>query len=527
MGDVSDATILSPVPVPVAVRYVPDPDRCCCRANWSSAAAPDRRRTGAAFPGGNRQRTNRRRQRSHGQDTTRNPAARRPVDTAPPAHRRLWRRRRRRQRRAPRRLGRRRRGRRGRGTDRNAEAVALRRSEQRDGHRLGSGDRDLRGNPPGRHGRVRGEGLRADPGHRPDGAELARWPGHHGVQQGQRHRRPLSSQGLLADLSEPAEERGWPDMLSSSLQTTAIYEDGVMGSGNWYGVPNYGEFVLVYYNQEMFDEHGVEVPTTLEEFEAAMDTFVDAGITPLAVGGAEYPAQQIWYQLSLANADREFVNVFQLYEGDVDFHGPEMTAGAEKFVEWLDAGYISSDAAGIPAEDMGVSFTSGEYPILISGTWWFGRFVDEIDFDWGTFLFPGTDLYLGSSGNLWVVSERSENKELAYDFIDITMSEDIQNLLGNNGGIPVAADPDAITDERSRELIENFNTVVENDGLAFYPDWPAPGYYDTLVAGVQAHRFRGGGTGLAARAARLRQPAASRAPRIRRAARCCRRPARL
>lgn len=316
-------------------------------------------------------------------------------------------------------------------------------------------------------------------------------------------------------------------MLSSSLQTTAIYEDGVMGYGNWYGVPNYGEFVLVYYNQEMFDEHGVEVPTTLEEFEAAMDTFVDAGITPLAVGGAEYPAQQIWYQLSLANADREFVNVFQLYEGDVDFHGPEMTAGAEKFVEWLDAGYISSDAAGIPAEDMGVSFTSGEYPILISGTWWFGRFVDEIDFDWGTFLFPGTDLYLGSSGNLWVVSERSENKELAYDFIDITMSEEIQNLLGNNGGIPVAADPDAITDERSRELIENFNTVVENDGLAFYPDWPAPGYYDTLVAGVQAHRFRGGGTGLAARAARLRQPAASRAPRIRRAARCCRRPARL
>lgn len=295
----------------------------------------------------------------------------------------------------------------------------------------------------------------------------------------------LSSQGLLADLTEPAEERGWADMLSSSLQTTAVYEDGVMGSGSWYGVPNYGEFVLVYYNQEMFDEHGVEVPTTLEEFEAAMETFVEAGITPLAVGGAEYPAQQIWYQLALANADREFVNAFQLYEGDVDFHGPEMTTGAEKFVEWLDAGYVSSDAAGIPAEDMGVSFTSGEYPILISGTWWFGRFVDEIDFDWGTFLFPGSDLYLGSSGNLWVVSERSENKELAYEFIDITMSEEIQNLLGNNGGIPVAADPEAITDERSRELIENFNTVVDNDGLAFYPDWPAPGYYDTLVAGVQ------------------------------------------
>ena len=27
--------------------------------------------------------------------------------------------------------------------------------------------------------------------------------------------------------------------------------------------------------------------------------------------------------------------------------------------------------------------------------------------------------------------------------------------------------------------------VLAADGLAFYPDWPAPGYYDTLVAGVQ------------------------------------------
>lgn len=297
----------------------------------------------------------------------------------------------------------------------------------------------------------------------------------------------LSSQGLLADLSEVAEERGWTDMLSSSLQTTAIYdEEGVMGSGNWYGVPNYGEFVLVYYNQDMFDQYGVEVPTTLEELETAMDTFVAGGITPLAVGGAEYPAQQIFYQLALAEADRDFVNAFQLYQGDVDFHGPEFTAGAEKFQEWMDAGYISPDATGIPAEDMGVSFTGGDFPILISGSWWFGRFVDEItDFEWGTFLFPETDLHLGSSGNLWVVSEKSENKELAYDFIDITMSEEIQNLLGNSGGIPVAADPDSISDERSQELIESFNSVVESDGLAFYPDWPAPGYYDALVAAVQ------------------------------------------
>jgi raffinose/stachyose/melibiose transport system substrate-binding protein len=297
----------------------------------------------------------------------------------------------------------------------------------------------------------------------------------------------LSSQGLLTDLTPVVEERGWDDMLNPSLATTARYDErGIMGSGNWYGVPNYGEYVMVYYNQDMFDEHGVEVPNTLEELEAAMDTFVEAGVTPLALGATEYPAQQIWYTLALSQADRSFVDAYQLYEGDVDFHGSEMTFGAERMAEWVDRGYISQDATGINAEDMGVSFTNGTFPILISGSWWYGRFVDEIsDFAWDSFLFPGNDLHLGSSGNLWVVPERSENKELAYDFIDITMQEDIQNLLGNSGGVPVAADPEAITDEKSQKLVDNFNAILDNDGLAFYPDWPAPGYYDVLVAEIQ------------------------------------------
>ena len=27
--------------------------------------------------------------------------------------------------------------------------------------------------------------------------------------------------------------------------------------------------------------------------------------------------------------------------------------------------------------------------------------------------------------------------------------------------------------------------ALDSDGLAFYPDWPVPGYYDVLVSGVQ------------------------------------------
>jgi raffinose/stachyose/melibiose transport system substrate-binding protein len=252
-------------------------------------------------------------------------------------------------------------------------------------------------------------------------------------------------------------------------------------------VPNYGEFVMVFYNKDAFAKQGVQVPTTFAEFEAALDTFAKAGTVPLSVGGAEYPAQQIFYELALAKADRSFVDNFQLYKEKVDFAGPELTYGANTFADWVRKGYIAKNSAGIKAEDMGVAFTQGKFPMMISGSWWYGRFVNEIKgFQWGTFLFPGNKLHPGSSGNLWVVPERSKAKSLAYDFIDITMTPEIQNLLGNSGGVPVAAEADKISDPKSKELIELFDRIVAEDGLAFYPDWPAPGYYDVLVNGVQS-----------------------------------------
>ena len=297
----------------------------------------------------------------------------------------------------------------------------------------------------------------------------------------------LSSEGLLTPLDDVVDEYGWADQLAPALQTTAKYdENGIMGSGSWYGVPNYGEFVQVYYNKDAFAEAGVEVPTTLAEFEDVLKTFTDQGVTPLAESAAEYPLGQLWYQLALTEADRQFVNDYQLYENPVDWSGDEISPATETGKDWVDAGYISTDASGLKAEDAGVSFISGDAPIFYSGSWWYGRFASEItDFEWGTFLFPEAELSPGSAGNMWVVPERAKNKELAYEFIDITMRPEIQALLGNNGGVPVAADEADITDEKSKELIANFNALNDMDGISFYPDWPTPTFYDELNAGLQ------------------------------------------
>lgn len=298
----------------------------------------------------------------------------------------------------------------------------------------------------------------------------------------------ISKEGLLTNLTPVVEKRGWDKILPPSLATVCKYSpDGIMGSGNWYGVTDYGEYVMVYYNKDLFEKYHVQVPTTFDQFESVMNTFVKAGVTPIAAAAAEYPAQQIFYELVLRKADEQLIDTYQkIAPGTVDFHSPAFTYGADTLVQWMKKGYISKEAVGMKAQDMGLAFESGKYPMMISGSWWYGSFINEIkNFKWGIFLFPGNTYDPGSGGNLWVVPAKAKNKEGAYDFIGITLSPENQTLLGNSGGIPVAADLSKITDPKAQDLIGNFNTLLKQNGLAFYPDWPVPGYYNVLVSNVQ------------------------------------------
>ncbi len=253
-------------------------------------------------------------------------------------------------------------------------------------------------------------------------------------------------------------------------------------------MPNYGEFVGMYVNQDAFADAGLSVPTSFDEFEQALAAFKAAGITPIATAGAEYPLGQLWYELVLHYGDRQLVNDYQLFENELDWHGDAITQATEKLDEWIKEGYIASDAAGLTAEDMGVSFIAGDYPIMVSGSWWFGRLVADIGdtFQWGQVLFPENKLHPGSSGNIWVVPANADSKTLAEDFIDITLRPEVQNVLGEKGGLPVAGDPSVITDEKTKELTQNFADILGDDGLAFYPDWPVAGFYDVIVSQLQS-----------------------------------------
>ncbi len=297
----------------------------------------------------------------------------------------------------------------------------------------------------------------------------------------------LAAIGVIQNLDDAYATYGWADKLGAGVDTIAKYdENGVMGSGSFYGVPNYGEFVFLYYNKDMLAEYGLDVPTSAEDLEASFQTFVDNGITPLTTSAQEYPMGQLWYQLALSKADRQWVNDYELYENPVDWKGPEVSYATETLSDWVAKGYLSKDVSGMTAEDAGLQFINGEVPFFYSGSWWYGRMLSDItSFELGITNWPGTTLTPGSGGNIWVIPAQSKQPELAQIFIDITMSPEVQALLGESGGLPVAANTDDITDANAQALIGLFNEVNDRDGLSFYPDWPTPTFYGDLNSVMQ------------------------------------------
>lgn len=301
----------------------------------------------------------------------------------------------------------------------------------------------------------------------------------------------LAGQGLLSPLTEQVEEFGWDEKVTGSMQAFAKYdEQGLAGSGEWYGIPNIGEYVMFYYNKELFAEAGITAePTTLDEFEAAMDKLLAIGVTPISSSASTsqgFNQMWVWYSLVSAGADRDQIDGFMFLRDDVDFSKAPWIDGADRFEEWIDKGYVGDQLGGLSFEQATVNFLSGEKAMLIWNNGEFARIREQAPFEWDYFTLPGASMSMGSSGHLWGVPANAKNKELAYDWIDITLSAEVQNKIGELGGLPLAGDTSAITDEITRTFTERFDELVADDTLTFYPDYPVPGLLDFIQTHMQA-----------------------------------------
>ena len=195
-----------------------------------------------------------------------------------------------------------------------------------------------------------------------------------------------AKQGSLANLNDVAAAEGWDDVIPAALQQFAKVD------GAWVSAPvNVHSTNWVWANKAVLDANGIAVPTTWEEFTAALEKLSAAGVTPIAHGG------QAWQEATVFDAVAMSVLGIDGYKAafvDLD----EATLGGAGMKEAFDRmavirANVDDNFSGRDWNLATAMVINGEAAFQMMGDWAKGEFLNAGKVpgqDFLCFRFPGT-----------------------------------------------------------------------------------------------------------------------------------------
>ena len=165
-------------------------------------------------------------------------------------------------------------------------------------------------------------------------------------------------------LNDVADSTGFSSKLIESNKELAYAEDG-----NMYAFPFAGqEYVLWYYNKQIFAENNLEVPKTYDELVNVCKVLNEKGITPLAIFG-----QEGWITSAAFDAVATRYNnggIKALDTGAASIDDKEYVDAANELEALVKAGLFQKDATTTNYDNANAMFTSGKAAMIINGQWY-------------------------------------------------------------------------------------------------------------------------------------------------------------
>jgi raffinose/stachyose/melibiose transport system substrate-binding protein len=152
------------------------------------------------------------------------------------------------------------------------------------------------------------------------------------------------------------------DIVDSFLETVSAGDDV-------YGVPvgtALGGGIL--YNKTVYEDLGLSVPTTWDEFAANNEVILDAGIAPVGQTYSDTWTSQLFVLADFYNIQNEDPDWAEQYTaGDAKYVDTPALAGFQRLEEGFDAGWYQEDFGSATFEDGLALLATGEvahYPML-------------------------------------------------------------------------------------------------------------------------------------------------------------------
>ena len=206
-----------------------------------------------------------------------------------------------------------------------------------------------------------------------------------------------------------------------------------------YGLPYAANAAGILYNEDMFVEHGWEIPETWDEFIALCDTIEEEGIVPIYLGFKDtWTCLAPWNALAVGLTDSDVYN--QVNKGNTTFE-KEYKEVAEKMKMLLN--YAEPNPYAYSYNDACTAFARGEAAMYTIGSYAVPQIKSvNPDMNINSFAFPANEskednvLNSGIDLNFAVMKESSEKKEAIYEVLSFLYEDEtIQIYLDDQGGI--------------------------------------------------------------------------------------------
>jgi raffinose/stachyose/melibiose transport system substrate-binding protein len=303
--------------------------------------------------------------------------------------------------------------------------------------------------------------------------------------------------GLLLPLDNYAQAYGWDQRVSQNVLAVSSWSpDGKeFGTGSLYGYTTMGEIIGVYYNKTKLTDLGLQLPTTLAEFEQDLETAKQAGQVPIQFGNNDaFPGihEYAVIQDQVASVDYLTNLIFGAQRDQLSFDTPENVQAATTLQDWANKGYFTPGFGGAGYDDAVANFAKGEGLFMITGNWIVANLgADNTDF--GFFLLPPTEaggpaVSTGGAGFPLSIAAGTEHPDAAAAYIDWMTSDHASDLLLETGQIPLHTGATTASVQPGTLLADVVNataTATADNGVVPYEDWATPTFYDTLTAAIQ------------------------------------------
>lgn len=254
--------------------------------------------------------------------------------------------------------------------------------------------------------------------------------------------------------------------------TEAIRSPWAVDADNPYAVPIIAVSHGVYYNEQIFQDNGIELPKTWEELMAAAQKLKDAGITPFANGTKDAWDINEVVMMQLIPSDIGGYDGRMAYlNGERCFNDADLVEAYQRILDMQP--YLPEGFEGISYYDSQQLFAQGQAAMMLDGSWSVPGFQkDATDFPWSVFYAPapeGKDLYVTFHIDA-AVGANANGKHLpeAMLFLEWLESKEFGELLGNNlpGFFPLVKDAPALTDPVAQTFM-GFNTEAKGTDIRF------------------------------------------------------------